>query len=203
MDDAALMLFQKRFWEPIQAGDVTMTFRRWKRPQVIAGRVYRTAAGRLAVTTVDAVTPSAITDSDARRAGHPSAAALVSDLPGRPGDPIYRVVFRYLEEPDPRDVLAADDALDDTAISEIDRRLDRLDRASTHGAWTRQYLDAISTNPGVRAPDLAERFGRDVLPFKADVRKLKNLGLTLSLRIGYELSPRGAAYLTNRRDPGG
>ena len=67
----------------------------------------------------------------------------------------------------------------------------------------RQYLDAISTNPGVRAPDLAERFGRDVLPFKADVRKLKNLGLTLSLRIGYELSPRGAAYLTNRRDPGG
>ena len=30
---------------------------------------------------------------------------------------------------------------------------------------------------------------------KRDVRKLKNLGLTLSLRIGYRLSPRGHAYL--------
>jgi hypothetical protein len=32
-----------------------------------------------------------------------------------------------------------------------------------------------------------------------DVRKLKNLGLTLSLRVGYELSPRGIAYLTATR----
>jgi hypothetical protein len=32
-------------------------------------------------------------------------------------------------------------------------------------------------------------------PFKIDVRKLKNLGLTESLDIGYRLSPRGRAYL--------
>ena len=38
-------------------------------------------------------------------------------------------------------------------------------------------------------------FGRETLPFKIDVRKLKNLGLTISLPIGYELSPRGEAYL--------
>ena len=36
---------------------------------------------------------------------------------------------------------------------------------------------------------------RERLPFKADVRKLKNLGLTISLGVGYELSPRGQAYL--------
>ncbi len=30
---------------------------------------------------------------------------------------------------------------------------------------------------------------------KADVRKLKKLGVTLSLEVGYELSPRGHAYL--------
>jgi hypothetical protein len=28
-----------------------------------------------------------------------------------------------------------------------------------------------------------------------DVRKLKNLGLTHSLEVGYRLSPRGIAYL--------
>jgi hypothetical protein len=40
--------------------------------------------------------------------------------------------------------------------------------------------------------------GRETAPFKLDVRKLKNLGLTTSHRIGYELSPRGAAYLAFR-----
>jgi hypothetical protein len=32
-------------------------------------------------------------------------------------------------------------------------------------------------------------------PFKANVRKLKGLGLTESLEIGYRLSPRGRAVL--------
>ena len=37
--------------------------------------------------------------------------------------------------------------------------------------------------------------GRETQPFKTDVRKLKNLGLTLSFNPGYTLSPRGEAYL--------
>jgi hypothetical protein len=47
----------------------------------------------------------------------------------------------------------------------------------------------------VRAPDLAAVLGRETLPFKRDVRRLKELGLTISLPVGYELSPRGRAYL--------
>jgi len=195
MDDAALMLFQMRCWEPIQAGEVTLTFRRWKRPQVVAGRVYRTPAGRLFVTSIDSVDPGAITDREAQLAGHESAAALVADLPDRPGNDLYRIRFRYLDEPDPRDVLANDDSLDAAAVSEIDRRLDRFDRASSHGPWTRAYLTAIEANPGRRAPDLAAEFARETQPFKREVRKLKALGLTLSLKIGYRLSPRGEAYL--------
>ena len=31
--------------------------------------------------------------------------------------------------------------------------------------------------------------------YKTDVRKLKELGLTESLEVGYRLSPRGRAYL--------
>jgi hypothetical protein len=42
--------------------------------------------------------------------------------------------------------------------------------------------------------------GRERAPFKLDVRKLKNLGLTESLEIGYRLSPRGRAYLVARED---
>jgi hypothetical protein len=47
----------------------------------------------------------------------------------------------------------------------------------------------------VRAADLAASFGRERDPFKLDVRKLKELGLTESLRPGYRLSPRGRAVL--------
>jgi hypothetical protein len=46
------------------------------------------------------------------------------------------------------------------------------------------------------AGELATRVGREMLPFKADVRKLKELGLTESLEVGYRLSPRGRAVLT-------
>jgi hypothetical protein len=36
---------------------------------------------------------------------------------------------------------------------------------------------------------------QDKLTFKANVRKLKSLGLTVSLEVGYRLSPRGRALL--------
>lgn len=53
----------------------------------------------------------------------------------------------------------------------------------------------IRDRPAVRAPDLAASVGRETLPFKRDVRKLKELGLTESLEVGYRLSPRGATVV--------
>ena len=38
-------------------------------------------------------------------------------------------------------------------------------------------MATIRDNPGVRAPDLATGFGLETLPFKRDVRKLKELGM--------------------------
>ena len=38
--------------------------------------------------------------------------------------------------------------------------------------------------------------GRERHPFKTDVRKLKELGLTESLEVGYRLSPRGRTVLS-------
>jgi Mn-dependent DtxR family transcriptional regulator len=60
-------------------------------------------------------------------------------------------------------------------------------------------LRLIAERPGVRAGDLAASLGRDQPSFKLDVRKLKKLGLTISLEVGYALSPRGQAYLDARR----
>ena len=108
---------------------------------------------------------------------------------------MYRVDFHVVAEPDPRDVLAAAAALSDDEQADIGRRLARLDRGSAHGPWTHATLEVIRDRPATRAADLAESFGRETQAFKLDVRKLKNLGLTISLEVGYRLSPRGEAYL--------
>ena len=188
------MLFAPRFRSGIVDGSITLTFRRWKRAQVIAGRRYRTPVGMLEVETVDVVDACEICDEEAARAGFDSAEAVREALRGDPGDPVYRISFHAVTEPDPRDLLAHDDALSDEDIIEIDRRLDRLDGASSHGPWTAATLAMIAEHPGVRAADLAASLERERAPFKLDVRKLKTLGLTLSLDIGYKLSPRGEAY---------
>ena len=189
------MLFPKRFWPGIADGSVTLTYRRWRRQQVLAGRRYRTPAGIVEVTSITTVSPDEIRDDEARRAGHRDAASLVAELPDRPDSDLFRIEFHGVTEPDPRAVLAASADLDEGAIAEITRRLDRLDRASSRGPWTRETLALIRDQPAIRAADLAGLLGRDRASFKADVRKLKNLGLTHSLEVGYRLSPRGRAFV--------
>lgn len=190
------MRFTKPFWAGIADGSITVAFRRWQRPTVVAGRPYRTGGGRIQVVSVDLVDPATITEADAARAGHPSADEVRAYLAqGDPDRAVHRVEFRLLDEEDPRDVLARDDQLDADAITTIDHRLDRFDRAAKAGPWTRATLALIAEHPARRAPDLAAMVGRDTKAFKLDVRKLKALGLTRSLRVGYELSPRGQAYL--------
>ena len=179
-------------------GSITVVLRRWKRPQVVAGRRYRTNAGLVDVETVDVVDPGQITAADARRAGYGSATEAIADLRGEPDQPVYRLRVRLAGEEDPRDVLGRQAELTAEEMMELTRRLDRLDRASPHGPWTRTVLETIAARPAVRAAELADDLGREMLPFKLDVRKLKNLGLTISLTRGYRLSPRGEAYLRSR-----
>lgn len=189
------MQFDGRNRDEILAGEVTLTFRRWARRQAVPGNTYRTALGRIGVDAVDVVEPSDITVAEARRAGASSVEALLAGLAGSPELPIYRVEFHVVDEPDPRSVLAARSDLTDEERADLDRRLARMDSRSVHGPWTRGTLELIAERPGVRAGDLAASVGREVQPFKVDVRKLKALGLTESLEVGYRLSPRGRAYL--------
>ena len=189
------MLFASRFVPGIADGSVTLTFRRWKTRQAIVGHRYRTIAGMIEVDEVSTVEPGSITDVEARSAGYEDASALVADLRGDASTPVTRVRFRTVDEPDPRSVLAGNDDLTTHDVEAIDAKLAGMDARSDHGAWTAATLGLIAARPGVRAADLAASMGRERLAFKADVRKLKTLGLTLSLEIGYRLSPRGQVYL--------
>jgi hypothetical protein len=183
----------------IKAGTVDVGFRRWDRPRVVVGTRMRTAAGLVEVTSVDPVEESALTEDDARRAGAASLDALRRGLADPADRPVFRVGLRWAGE-DPRIALRQRPPTADE-LAAIRTRLDRLDAASAVGPWTRPTLEAIDRSPEVRAPDLAAALGRDTASFKRDVRKLKELGLTESLDIGYRLSPRGEAVLDHGGPP--
>jgi hypothetical protein len=183
----------------IKNGELDLAFRRWDRPRVKVGTRMRTAVGLIEVTSVETVVLSRLRAEDARRAGAPSLAALKAALSPRPDRTVYRVGLRY-GGADPRESLRQQLPTDDE-VMEIRAWLDRLDASSRIGPWTRASLEIIDRSPGVRAPDLAAELGRETQEFKTDVRKLKEKGLTESLAIGYQLSPRGEAVLDHGGPP--
>ena len=196
------MQFRRRDLEAIVRGELTLTFRRWRRPQARQGGRYRVGPQIIEVTSVEQIDPAQISIEDARAAGHDSAdAALEAILRNQrkssdASAPLYRIEFRCLgEQADPRSVLAADSDIDAAELNAIVERLAKMDARAKQGPWTRAALEAISADPGRRAADLAARQGRETAKFKADVRKLKAIGLTISLEVGYQLSPRGRIVL--------
>jgi hypothetical protein len=107
---------------------------------------------------------------------------------------VWRVEFRCVGEDD-RIARRNDDSLNSEKLEELVVRLERMDKASSTGAWTRQILQLIAAHPGVVSTTLARKMKMERAPFKINVRKLKELGLTESLEIGYRLSPLGEAFL--------
>jgi hypothetical protein len=188
------VLFPQRFHPGIADGSVTVAVRRWRRPSVKAGGRQRTPVGELAIDAVEAVGEDQLTADDARRAGYTDLADLHRELARYREGTLYRITF-HLAGPDPRVALRERADVTDDEWDTIAARLARLDRASPRGPWTASVLRLVADNPGVRAPDLAASLGRETAPFKVDVRKLKELGLTESLRVGYRLSPRGRTVL--------
>ncbi len=63
------MQFSKELRDDVAAGDITLTFRLWRRPQVKVGGIYRVGRATIAVDSMDQVPFARITDADVRRAG--------------------------------------------------------------------------------------------------------------------------------------
>jgi hypothetical protein len=179
------VLFDHRFWPGLADGSVTVAFRRWKRPSVKPAGTLQSPGGLLAIDEVEAIDASQITDDDARRAGFADVAAVLDSL--RPEGQLYRIRFRRLGD-DPRTALRARRTLAAGELDDLRRALERL-------GWARPVLELIAGHPGVVSTELAATLGLERAPFKQRVRRLKALGLTESLEVGYRLSPRGAAVL--------
>lgn len=143
-----------------------------------------------AVTLVRAGT---ISDADARRSGFENADELRAGLGVTKPTSVYRVEFHYERAADERTRTALDGRLSAEDIEELSKKLERM------GRRTLETLRLIERQPKVAASKLARQLGHERDAFKIDVRKLKRLGLTISHDVGYELSPRGKAYLGETR----
>jgi biotin operon repressor len=189
--------FEPRLRQGLKDGTITVAFRRWRRSQAVAGHSYRTGQGMVLAEAVDVITPADITPALAHAAGFTDVESAVADLRGDPDLPLYCVRFRPLEGPDPRDELAHTATMTDDEATAIATTLARMDAASKRGPWTAAVLAQIAARPAVVSTQLAEALDWERADFKLHVRRLKALGLTISLDVGYRLSPRGAAYLAS------
>jgi len=193
------VLFERRLREGIHEGWVVLMFRRWNRCQVVAGHRYRTGSDIIEVDAVDLVTLRDIDAGQASEAGYATVRELVADLRGDKKTPLYRIRFHRVDEPDPRDELAAQSELTSQELSALTAQLTRMDNSGSHGPWTRAVLTQIADHPATVSTVLADTLGWERQDFKLHVRRLKQLGLTISLDVGYQLSPRGEAYLQHIR----
>jgi hypothetical protein len=123
---------------------------------------------------------------------------LLSRLDSREGD-IYRIEIRFAGA-DPRIELRENDRLNKSDFHEVQSKLARMDSTSRMGDWTRTVLRAIDQHPYVAAAELVGHTGFEKKWLKQNIRKLKNLGLTISHERGYELSPRGRAVLNHMKN---
>ncbi|NOT49146.1 MAG: hypothetical protein HOP17_15560 [Acidobacteria bacterium] len=191
------MLIKDEIIERIRTGEITVLFRRWSRPGAKAGGTQLTQGGVIGIDSVAVVDEAAITDEDAAAAGYPSRENMIEHLNYRE-DPIYRIGVRWVGE-DPRVALRESSDLSDAELAEVITKLEKMDRTSKRGAWTKSYLEVIESMPATYSGLLANYLGVAQADFKLSVRKLKALGLTESLEVGYCLSPRGKKVLESRR----
>lgn len=187
----------------IEAGTTTRTYRVWAAPQAKVGGRYRTGDLTVLVDAVTLVTAKSITNCDARAAGFADRDALLDFLERLPHqrargavvatDRLYRIDF-HVVAPDDGPPLSAQAELAANELAVLREKLDAMDRRAA-APWAWRTLALIGERPGTVSTELAAVVGQERPDFKLNVRKLKALGLTISLDVGYELSPRGRALL--------
>lgn len=191
------MLFRQGVLEKIKNGQVTVAFRRWKKPAVRPGGTLKTLIGVLQFKSIKEVELASLTLKDAKSAGFDGTELLKEELLKREGT-IYKISFILLG-PDPRLKLRNRTVMSNSELVELKEKLNRLDKYGKKGSWTFEVLKLLDRFPGVGSKILCGKVHMEQMEFKLNVRKLKNLGLTISLGTGYKLSPRGRALLRSNR----
>jgi hypothetical protein len=70
------MEFSRELRNDVLGGDITLSIRLWKRPQVKEGGRYRVGLGLIEADAIELVPFAAITEADVRQAGEPDRETL-------------------------------------------------------------------------------------------------------------------------------
>ena len=194
MFELTLMLFNRATLEKIQAGRVTIAFRKWKRPTVRAGGTLVTRIGVLQIISITPIDFVNVSPDEIVKAGYNDMTEFENHIQRRKEGRLHRIEFNLAGE-DPRLTLRERDALSQEEYHQIKKRLDRYDKSSKRGPWAYKIIGLIAEHPAMVSTKLAEKMEVDRFWLKGNIRKLKALGLTISLDVGYKLSPRGEAFL--------
>ena len=190
------MIFKLSTLQGIKSGTITLAFRKWKKPAVQKGSRIKTEFAVVEISGITEIDPVEITDDDAVNAGFKDLEQLLKVINSVREGKVYKIGVRYFSE-DPRIALRQNTDVNEKDLDNIKRKLERLDRYSKEGTWTLAVLRIIRDNPRRRAGDLADMMHKEKDPLKLNIRKLKNLGLTISHDVGYSLSPLGELVLRN------
>ena len=109
---------------------------------------------------------------------------------------VFRMAFHYVSSN--RNPFA--DVSDDVTADELRALIQRLQKTDSRGrigSWTAQTLTLIDANPIVASSQLVLTAGMETKTFRANVRKLKRLGLTISYETGYGLTSPGSSGLSS------
>ncbi|WP_100074529.1 hypothetical protein [Chryseobacterium camelliae] len=188
------MLFKGVHLKGIRAGKITLAFRKWQKASVKKGSLLNTSVGLLGIDNIETVNENDITDKDAQQAGFTDKEQLLKSFPHNHEGEIFKISLHYHSE-DPRIKLREQAELSAEQLEEVTTKLKRLDQYSKNGPWTNQVLLRIKDHPHLPAAGIANLTGFEKEWLKINIRKLKNMGLTISHTIGYELSPLGNEYL--------
>lgn len=95
------MQFSPELRERVATGEVTVSVRRWQRPQVKAGGRYRVAGATIEITAIELMPFASLTDADVRLSGEPDREVLRARAahsgPIHDDTLVYRVEFHVLD----------------------------------------------------------------------------------------------------------
>lgn len=188
------MLIKQKQLDGIMSGKISLAFRKWKNLSVKKDSLLKTSIGLVKIEDISETEMSQITEDDAKLAGYDNVKTLINELEKTVNGVIYKIQLSFYS-PDPRIDLRQKQQITDEELEELKEKLLNLDKFSKQGKWTVKVLKAIQENPKLPAVELAAKVNKEKEWLKTNVRKLKNLGLTISHEPGYTLSPLGAYFL--------
>jgi len=190
------LLFKQKDLKGIKSGEVSLAFRSWKTARVKKSSLIKSAVGLIRIVDIYKVKRSAISHRESRQAGFDDLEQLLSSL-NSDNQEVFKVSLQFHSE-DPRIALRNKTTLSHDEFKLLLTKLKKMD-SGKFGSWTMEVMQAIKQNPGLSSTELATIVSREKHWLKIHIRKLKNLGLTISESVGYRLSPLGEYYLMQRR----